>query len=236
VATILLFDIDGTLVLTGGAGQRAMARAFEDLFDIADGFRDIPMAGRTDTWILAAAAERHGIAPADLARFRDAYLQHLERELEPPHPRKAIMPGVRALLEALTERDDAYLALLTGNYERAARLKLEHFDLWRYFRCGAFADDAEDRNHLVPKALERVRSRGGPAVDPDDVIVVGDTPHDMACALASGARAIGVATGPFSAQQLQDSGAAVVFHDLSDTEAFLALLDARPDGHRRAES
>jgi phosphoglycolate phosphatase len=236
VATILLFDIDGTLVLTGGAGQRAMARAFEDLFDVADGFRDIPMAGRTDTWILAAAAERHEIAPADLARFHDAYLAHLARELEPPHPRKAIMPGVRALLDALSAREDAYLALLTGNYERAARLKLEHFDLWRYFPCGAFADDAQDRNHLLPKALERVQARGGPTVEPPDVIVVGDTPHDIACALASGARPIGVATGPFTTQQLQDSGAAVVFDDLSDTEAFLALLDARPDDQHRAES
>jgi phosphoglycolate phosphatase len=235
VATILLFDIDGTLVLTGGAGQRAMARAFEDLFDITDGFHDIPMAGRTDTWILAAAAERHGISAADRARFRDAYLAHLERELEPSHPRKAIMPGVRPLLDALAQRDDAYLALLTGNYEQAARLKLEHFDLWRYFQCGAFADDAEDRNHLVPKVLERVRARGGPSVEAGDVMVVGDTPHDVACAMASGARPIGVATGPFSAQQLYDSGAAVVFDDLSDTEAFLALLDARPDDQRRAE-
>jgi phosphoglycolate phosphatase-like HAD superfamily hydrolase len=236
VATILLFDIDGTLLLTGGAGQRAMARAFEDLFDIPDGFRDIPMAGRTDTWILATAGQRHGISPADLVRFHDAYLAHLERELEPPHPRKAIMPGVRPLLDALTERNDTYLALLTGNYERAARLKLEHFDLWRYFQCGAFADDAEDRNRLVPKALERVRACGGPTLEAADVIVVGDTPHDIACALASGARPVGVATGPFSAEQLHDSGAAVVFDDLSDTEAFLALLDDRPDGQRRAES
>jgi phosphoglycolate phosphatase-like HAD superfamily hydrolase len=229
VATILLFDIDGTLVLTGGAGQRAMARAFEDLFDIPDGFRDIPMAGRTDTWILSHAAERHGIPRSALEPFHDAYLAHLERELQPPNPRKAMMPGIRPLLEALASRSDAYLGLVTGNYAKAARLKLEHFDLWRYFQCGAFADDGQDRNSLVPTALARVRACGGPMVEAHEVIVIGDTPHDVACALATGARPVGVATGSFTAQQLRDCGADVVFDDLSDTEAFLTLLDGWPD-------
>ena len=211
-------------MLTGGAGQRAMARAFEELFAVPDAFRDIPMAGRTDTWILSHAAAAHGILPSELTSFEDAYLAHLERELEPPNPRKMMMPGIRPLLDTLASRDDTYLALLTGNYEKAARLKLEHFDLWRYFPCGAFADDASDRNSLLPKALARIRACGGPAVQPADAIVVGDTPHDVACALAAGARPIGVATGPFSVQQLRDSGARIVFEDLSDTDAFLKLL------------
>ena len=207
-----------------------MARAFEELFAIADGFRNIEMAGRTDTWILSNAAAAHGILPGDLIRFRDAYLSHLERELDAPNPNKLIMPGVRPLLDALASRDDVYLALLTGNYQKAARLKLEHFDLWRYFQCGAFADDAPDRNSLVPKALERILARGGPAVSPADVMVIGDTPHDVACARIAGARGIGVATGPFSAEQLRASGAEKVFEDLSDTSAFLSLLGTRPDG------
>jgi phosphoglycolate phosphatase len=216
-------------VLSGGAGQRAFTLAFEELFAVADGFRDIPMAGRTDTWILSNAAAAHGIPPEQLAPFQEVYLKHLERELQPPNPRKLIMPGVRPLLDALASRDDAYLALLTGNYLKAARMKLEHFDLWRYFACGAFADDAPDRNSLVPKALARVRERGGPVVAPGDVVVIGDTPHDVACALSAGARAVGVATGPFSAEQLRQSGAEIVFEDLSDTEAFLDLLEIRPD-------
>ena len=211
-------------MLTGGAGQRAMARAFEELFAVSDAFRGIQMAGRTDTWILSQAAAAHGIPPSELPAFEDAYLAHLVRELEPPNPRKTMMPGIRPLLDALASRDDTYLALLTGNYEKAARLKLEHFDLWRYFPCGAFAADASDRNRLVPKALARIRACGGPAVQPADAIVVGDTPHDVACALAAGARPIGVATGPFSVQQLRDSGARIVFEDLSDTDAFLKLL------------
>jgi phosphoglycolate phosphatase len=228
VITVLLFDIDGTLVLTGGAGQRAMARAFEELFEVSDAFRDIPMAGRTDTWILSSAAAAHGIPPSALGGFRDAYLVHLERELQPASPRKTMMPGIRPLLEILASRDDTYLALLTGNYEEAARLKLEHFDLWRYFPCGAFADDASDRNSLLPMALARVRACGGPAVDPSHAIVVGDTPHDVACALAAGARSVGVATGGFTEEQLRDCGAEIVFADLSDTDAFLRLLSTRP--------
>ena len=201
-----------------------MARAFKDLFGISDAFRNIPMAGRTDTWILSNAAAAHGVLPSALPAFHDAYLAYLERELEPPNPRKAVMPGIRPLLDRLASRDDTYLALLTGNYQKAARLKLEHFDLWRYFPCGAFADDAADRNSLLPKALERIRACGGPAVRSADVIVVGDTPHDVACALAAGARPVGVATGSFSVQQLRESGAETVFEDLSDTDAFLKLL------------
>jgi phosphoglycolate phosphatase len=216
-------------VLSGGAGQRAFTQAFEELCAIPDGFRDIPMAGRTDTWILANAASAHGIPSEQLSRFQDVYLRHLERELQPPHPRKQIMPGVVALLDALVSRDDTYLALLTGNYQRSARLKLEHFDLWRYFECGAFADDDADRNNLVPKALARIRARGGPAVAPRDVVVIGDTPHDVECALAAGAKPVGVATGPFSADQLRESGAVVVFENLGDTGAFLELLKIRPD-------
>ena len=102
-------------MLSGGAGQRAFTYAFEELFAVADGFRDIPMAGRTDTWILSNAAAAHGIPPEQLPRFQDVYLRHLERELQPPHPRKMIMPGVRPLLDALAAREDAYLALLTGS-------------------------------------------------------------------------------------------------------------------------
>src|SRR5438552_19082305 len=109
-------------------------------------------------------------------------------ELEKPGARKGVLPGVRELLDVLADRDDVYLALLTGNYEEAARLKLEYFDLWRYFPCGAFGDDAPDRNGLLPRAIARVRECGGPEVAPEDVVVIGDTPLDVACAAAGGAR------------------------------------------------
>jgi phosphoglycolate phosphatase-like HAD superfamily hydrolase len=226
VTRVLLFDIDGTLVLTGGAGVRAMSRAFEDVFAVPDAFRDIKMPGRTDTNILSAAAEAHGISFAidRLAHFQQVYLAHLGRELHEPGPRKGIMPGVVALLDALEARDDAYLALLTGNYEAAAQAKLSYFDLWRYFRCGAFGDDAPDRNGLLPRALGRIRDCGGPVVAPQDVVVLGDTPLDVACAAASGARSIAVATGGYDVDALRDAGADVVLQDFSDTREVLRAL------------
>jgi phosphoglycolate phosphatase-like HAD superfamily hydrolase len=223
---IILFDIDGTLVLTGGAGGRAMRRAFHEVFDMDNAFDGIPMPGRTDVSIIRDALARAGLAHDDglTARLCERYFHHLSEALHEPHPRKMIMPGVRELLEALQPRDDVFLALLTGNFARSAQLKLEYFDLWRYFRCGAFADDAEDRNHLLPVALQRAVAQGAPPPAADRVIVVGDTPLDVACAAASGARAVAVATGPADGVTLRACGAEVVFEDLSDTRAFLELL------------
>lgn len=135
------------------------------------------------------------------------------------------MPGIRELLDALAARGDVMLALLTGNFEEGARIKLGYFDLWRYFRCGAFGDDASDRNLLVPFAVRRAQACGLPAIPLSDVLVVGDTPADVACAHAGGARAVAVATGSSSVEQLRATGAEAVFTDLSDTAAFLRLVD-----------
>jgi phosphoglycolate phosphatase len=230
VTTVVLFDIDGTLVLTGGAGGRAMARAFEDLFAIRDAFAGIPFAGRTDACILADAAAAHRIPhdSLDLARFRDVYLQHLANELEQPGPRKGVMPGIRALLDRLEARDDVYLALLTGNYEAAAQLKLEYFDLWRYFSCGAYGDGAADRNTLLPKAVARVAACGGPSIEPQEAVVIGDTPLDVACAASAGARCIAVATGSYTVEELEAAGAEVALRDLADTDRVIrAIADFR---------
>jgi phosphoglycolate phosphatase len=224
---LLLFDVDGTLVLTGGAGERAMNRAFAELFGIAHGFEGIPMAGRTDPLIVNDALARARIDAGDggVARFRERYFAMLAEELEVPGPRKGMMPGVGPLLDVLEARPDAFLALLTGNYKEAARIKLGHFDLWRYFPCGAFGEDAAERAQLVDIAIRRCRALGAPGVAPDDVIVVGDTPLDVACAKANGVKAVAVATGPYSAAELRESGADVVFEDLSETAPFLVFVD-----------
>ena len=204
-----------------------MSLAFEEIFAIANAFQGIPMAGRTDAWILSDTAEAHGI-PADspqLASFRETYLRHLALELEKPgSTRKGLMPGVRELLDALVSRDDVYLALLTGNYESGARLKLEYFDLWKYFSCGAFGDAAPHRNVLVPRALEAVAACGGPAFTAGDTIVIGDTPLDIDCAAHVGARSLATATGSHSVEQLQAAGANVVLKDLGDTAQVLRVI------------
>ena len=204
-----------------------MSLAFEEIFGIRDAFRGVSLAGRTDAWILRDGAAAHGIPPDSqaLARFRDAYLRHLVIELEKPGPRKGMMPGIPQLLDALSARDDVYLALLTGNYEEGARIKLEYFDLWRYFRCGAFGDDAPHRNGLVTRAVERVVACGGPTIDAARALVIGDTPLDVAGAVFSGARSLAVATGSHSVEELRASGADVVLQDLSDTDGVLRVID-----------
>lgn len=230
---LVLFDIDATLVLTGGAGLRAMNRACEELVGHADALAGIPVAGRTDRVILADVVRRieRELDDALLATLRDRYVGHLTDEIRQPGtgPR-GVLPGVRELLDELERREDVLLGLVTGNFEAGARIKLEHFGLWRYFRCGAFADDAADRNALVPFVLGRARECGLQNVHREHIFVVGDTPHDVACALAVGAVAVGVATGGSSADQLRESGADVVFEDLRDTGAFLELLDRSQPG------
>ena len=225
---LVLFDIDGTLVLTGGAGLRAMNRALEEVFGHAGGLDGIPLAGRTDWAILSDAVRRIGrsLDGALLADLEQRYVNHMTEEIQHPGDgRKAVMPGVRQILDALERRDDVLVGLVTGNFEAGARVKLGHFDLWRYFRCGAFGGDAADRNALVPFARERARACGLPDIPDEDIVVVGDTPHDVRCAHAVGAIAVAVATGTSSVAELRGAGAEHVFEDLSDVQAFLRLLN-----------
>jgi phosphoglycolate phosphatase len=227
VTKLLLFDIDGTLVLTGGAGGRAMAHAFHDVFGFSNGLGSISMAGRTDAWIVSQMAAEHGL-DYDEGRFRDfhdTYVRHLTREIELPGPQKGVLAGVRPLLDTLVSHDNAHLALLTGNFRRGAEIKLEYFDLWRYFSAGAYGDDSHDRNGLLWKAIDSVEASGGPRVRPSEVVVIGDTPLDIAVAVAGGARSLGVATGSYDVETLLESGADAALPDLSDLGAVLEALN-----------
>ena len=219
---VALFDIDGTLVLTGGAGARAMFHAFERVFGPRDTQIEVPFAGRTDTWIIGQLARRHGFScdPATLTRFREIYLAHLVEELQRPGPRKCILPGVRAVLDRLQVRSDVHLGLLTGNFRDGARLKLEYFDLWRYFPSGAFAEDAEDRNSLFGHAVARLDL----AVAPEEVVIIGDTPLDIEVARSAGARSLAVATGTYDEAALLSAGADVVLANLEDVEGALLAM------------
>ena len=175
---LLLFDVDGTLVLTGGAGVRAMNRAFHQVWGIRDAFRGVRMAGGTDPRLLDEALIRTGISPGDgqVAAFEQTYLRLLSEEIltRPAGDQAADshhhwrhwhgpLPGVPALVAALSARDDVFLALLTGNYSKGAEIKLSHFNLWNAFRCGAFGEDAAERHELVPVAVARARAAGGTA-------------------------------------------------------------------------
>lgn len=225
---LILFDIDGTLVLTGRAGWRAMNRACADIVGHDNAMAGVEFAGRTD-WSILADVMRNNAIPFDrplLERLGRRYTAHLAEEIQLPGTgKKDVMPGIRPLLDALRQREDVALGLLTGNFVEGARIKLEYFDLWKYFSWGAFGGDSANRNDLVPVAIGRAREAGLAEVDPGRVIVIGDTPNDVECARVVNATPVAVATGGFTMEQLRQTGADHVFPDLSDTAAFLELLD-----------
>jgi len=224
---LILFDIDGTLLLSGRAGLRAMTRAFKDTFGITDAFAGENFGGRTDSYLVSKALQNAGLpdTPEQHHRFRDNYIPLLAEEIEHPGTgHKGLMPGARELLQALHDHHHLHLALLTGNYRDAAEIKLQHFELWDFFEWGAFSDDSADRNALVPIARSRAETYDIPGEAIERVIVIGDTPHDIECARVAGAKCIAVATGGFTMQQLKEAGADEVLQDLSDTDAVLALL------------
>ncbi len=224
---LLLFDIDGTLLLSGRAGLRAMTRAFEAAFGVPNGFAGAQFAGRTDSFLVSQALTAAGLPDiaAQHHRFREAYLPLLAEEIEHPGTGdKGLMPGVPELLTALEDYEHLYPALLTGNYRDAAAIKLGHFDLWDYFEWGVFSDDAADRNLLVPLARDRAETYDVPPEAVARTVVIGDTPLDIACAHVAGALVVAVATGGHSVDELIAAGADAALPDLSDTEAVLALL------------
>ena len=225
--TLVLFDVDGTLVLTGRAGVRGMNAAFARLHGRHDALAAVAIAGRTDRAIVADVFEAIGLDPTEeaIAVLRDAYLEHLREAIDLPveHP-KGVLPGVSDLLAALESRTDVDVGLLTGNFEGGAAIKLGHFDLWRRFRFGAFGDRHVDRRDLLPVAVDRARAAGRAPARPDRVVVVGDTPLDVDCASAHGARALAVATGPFDREALARSGADLAVDTLEDVERLAAWI------------
>lgn len=221
---LLLFDIDGTLITSGGAGERALRVALKDQFGIDDDLKTVEIAGRTDSGIVRQICRRHGLAetPENFAKFLDGYLYRLAELL--PQVQGRLLPGIIPLLEALKAREDVVLGLLTGNIERGAKLKLDHYGVWHYFEFGAFADDHHDRNELGRFACSRAFERKGVEFPPEQIYVLGDTPHDVSCARAFGAKAIAIATGIFSQVQLAEHAPDYLFEDLSDLDAVLAVF------------
>jgi len=224
---LILFDIDGTLLLSGRAGLRAMTRTFEKTFGIADAFAGQHFGGRTDSFLVSQALQSAGLpdTPEQHERFRANYIPLLAEQIQHPGTgHKGLMPGALELLEALEDHHHLYLALLTGNYRAAAEIKLQHFEIFDFFEWGAFSDDAADRNALVPIARRRAETYDIPPEAIARVVVIGDTPHDIECARVANARCIAVATGGFTEEQLAAAGADVVLPDLTDTARVVELL------------
>ncbi len=222
---LLLWDIDSTLIWTGGAGDKALKRIVRERYGVEDDFHDIEIAGRTDRHITRSILSKYKVEPneTNTVAFLENYLAYLTEIL--PQLNGRVLPGVKEILERMHRREDRVLALLTGNLQRGAEIKLRHFGLWDYFEFGAFADDHHDRNELGAFARARAAEKHGHEFDVARIDVIGDTEHDIACGKVFGARTIAVATGTRSRERLAQHKPDFVFDDFSKVDDVIATLD-----------
>ena len=222
----ILFDIDGTIMDSGGAGTRAMDTAFMELFSVRNAFQTISMAGKTDMQILREGCELHSIDYSDgvIPEFYRIYARCLKENMNSAGGH--VKPGIREALRLLHSQEECILGLLTGNIEEGARIKLDFFGLNEYFNIGAFGNDDEDRDRLLPIAVDKLFKSNSLHVSFSDCIVIGDTPRDISCSKPYGAFSVAVATGPYSSSTLSEAGADVVLNDLADTKALMSILKA----------
>jgi phosphoglycolate phosphatase len=223
---LLLFDIDGTILLTDGAGTRAVNRAFEKLYGLKDVMAGIDPAGKTDPLILSEmfgnGLSRRYTADEAEEIFRE-YVLFLEEEIQ-----KAeidIMPGVPLLLENLSSREDMVLGIATGNIERGARIKLRRAGLDGHFRVGGYGSDSDNRETLIRVAIERARSLINHTGEFEKVYVIGDTPYDIVHGRAAGAVTVAVATGRYSPKELREHSPDYIFDHLADYEYVIGIFD-----------
>lgn len=227
---LILFDIDATLLKTDGAGMSAMADAGRELFGPAFTSDGIDFAGRLDPLIFRELFVLNGVArsPETEQRFRTVYYGHLTRRLATSTTARAL-PGAAALVDALRAAQSHELGILTGNFRESGSLKLQACGLSpSWFPISAWGDDSPHdppaRDHLPPVAMSRYQAHTGVRVDPAQVTIIGDTPHDVRCAMVNGCRCIAVATGRFSEAELTAAGAALVVPNLASTVQMLDLL------------
>lgn len=215
---LILFDIDGTLLDCGGQARTAFATALHAVFGEAGPIDAYDFSGKTDTRIvldlMTGAGRPRDEVLATLPKLRDEYLATLDRTLE--RERMRVLPGIEPLLEHLVARDDIVLALLTGNWERGARIKLSRHDLNRYFGFGSFGDGVFDRNDLPPIAIERALASTGRTFAARDTMIIGDSLLDVGCARANDIPVLAVATGRTARAALESAGPTWLVDDLSD--------------------
>lgn len=229
---LVLFDIDGTLLLSGGAGRRALISVMLPTVDNHEIFGQVRFDGKTDPQIITELLEVAGIesptADSLVTSLADRYLSHLESELDAPgETRPSLMPGVSQLLDCLAEDQRVVLGLLTGNLSRGADLKLRSVGIDPgMFVIGAYGSDSAHRPDLPGIAALRAEPHFGYVPDGEELVIIGDTPADVTCGSSIGARAIGVATGSYSSTDLADAGAYRVFEELLPTDMVLDAIFA----------
>jgi phosphoglycolate phosphatase len=221
---IVLFDIDGTLISSGGAGKAALEAALAEEFGVTHVIEKLQLSGRTDRAIIADLFHLHTLddTPANRQRLVAAYLRNLPQSLAARGGR--VLPGITALLDQLSARDDVAVGLLTGNLRAGARVKLGHFGLYDHFAFGGFGDHHLDRDEVAREALAEVEQRFNGRHASERIWVVGDTPLDIRCARAIGARAVAVATGWHSKEELTAHGPDLLLTDLENPDLLTARL------------
>lgn len=223
--TTVLFDIDGTLISTGGAGKVAFAETFNELFGITEICSNVGFAGRSDRAIAEELMRVHDIdvTPENWESFIRAFLPRLEQTL--PRVPGSILPGVVELLDELAARQHVAIGLLTGNIAAGARAKLAYYQLLERFRFGGYGDDWTDRCDIAVAALQAAKQHlNGHGKLSDKVIVIGDTPADVRCARAINAYAVAVATGGATLEQLAASEPDLLLTDLTDSRELLLQI------------
>jgi len=221
---LLLFDIDGTLIHSGGAGIYALKNALAERHGIRDNLEDIEIAGMTDSGIVLSILNKHKISATNenVTAFLDSYVHFLSLEL--PRRKGSLLPGVLELLNKLKARKNIVLGLLTGNVSRGAQLKLGHYGVWHFFEFGAFADDHHDRNQLGSFAQARAKEKHGREFSAGEIDIIGDTPRDIACGKALGARTIAVSTGTWSREELAKHHPDFLIDDFSNVDRLMNTL------------
>lgn len=224
-ANLVLFDIDGTLLTSGGAGKQAFVVACREVLGIDDPLHDIPFAGRTDQAILSMILGKHGVAEASdiRRRFFEAYLDSIGALIETHVCR--LHPGIGELLDLLGRRSDTMTGLLTGNLEEGARIKLRRLNVESAFVVGGFGSDDYERAGVARIARARAEAMAGHSFADDRVIVIGDTPEDIRCARAIRAVAVAVATGGAGKEELAACAPDFLFDDLSDPMPLIRRMD-----------
>ncbi len=223
---VCLFDIDGTLISSGGAGKAALEDALAEVFGIPHAIEKLSLSGRTDRAIVGDLFAMHGLANSDenWQRLVTAYLGHLPKRLQSHQGR--VLPGIAGLLKTLSGREDVLIGLLTGNTRAGARTKLGFFGLYDFFTCGGFGDVHLDRDDVAREAVGAAGQRLNGSLLLERVWVIGDTPLDVRCARAIGARVVAVATGWHSPEELAAHAPDLLLTDLSDPMVFLDRLKA----------
>lgn len=223
---ILLFDIDGTLLLSGGAGNRSMDRVFSGLGGIRHATLGRDFSGMTDPAILRDLFfhfRQRACTEEELGGMTEAYLRFLGEEVG-SSPGFRVLPRVAELLERLSKRKDALLGIATGNLEGGARVKLKRAGLLSYFRFGAYGSDSEDRPAIVALAIQRAKDLIGSGSNSHFSFVIGDTPLDIAAGKVAGCLTVAVASGTKSLEELRSHQPTYLFQDFSHPEDFLAIL------------